>query len=96
MALHGDVRVNDMKIGEWVAVRQDDSPGEVNTYKVSAAYQDVHGIERKAAGQIEHAFGDGALVLASEVLAWAGRTIYPGPSARVGSAARVETVAPPH
>lgn len=94
MALHGDIRVNDMKIGEWVAVRQEDPPGEVNTYKVSAAYQDVHGVERKAVGEIEHAFGDGALVLASEVLAWAGGMIYPGPSARVGRAARVESVTP--
>lgn len=78
MPLHGDIRINDMKIGEWVAVRQEQPPTETNTYKVSVAYRDVYDREHKAEGEITHKFGDGALVLASEVLAWAGRTVFPG------------------
>lgn len=78
MALHGDIRVNDLKVGEWVAVRQTGPPEEVNTYSVDVVFHDIRGVERRANGTIEHNFGEGALVLGSKVLAWAGENIYPG------------------
>lgn len=69
--LHGDIKVNHHVIGSWRAVNEtvQTSPDAVNTYRVSVAYTNVRGFHQVAEFRIEHRYGDGALVLASKVLA---------------------------
>lgn len=94
MALHGEIMVNDWEIGNWQAVRQAKhvySLDEVHTYKCSV-FLKQKGVLRKAdvnhEFEVQHRFGDGALVLAEKVLAKAnelereqhGRAAEPTPS----------------
>lgn len=77
MALHGTIRVDGLVIGYWGARRKEHPPEAVNTYEVECEFSDINGVHHHKKGEITHEFGDGALVLASEVLRWAGENISP-------------------
>lgn len=74
MALHGEIRVNGMTIGEWSAQRRSDQ------YEVHADSQVVYDCMVRQDSTLEgnpavlerftltHRFGDGALVLVAKVL----------------------------
>ena len=63
MALHGDIRVNHRKIGEWWAVCQPGKDG-IHPYRWGATLNGV-----TVRGVLTHTRADGALVLASKVTA---------------------------
>ena len=63
MALHGDIRVNHHKIGEWQAVCQPGKDG-IHPYRWGATLNGV-----TVRGVLTHTRADGALVLASKVTA---------------------------
>lgn len=63
MALHGDIRVNHRKIGEWQAVCQPGKDG-IHPYRWGATLNGV-----TVRGVLTHTRADGALVLASKVTA---------------------------
>ena len=63
MALHGDIRVNHCKVGEWWAVCQPGKDG-IHPYRWSATLNGV-----TVRGVLTHTRADGALVLASKVTA---------------------------
>ena len=63
MALHGDIRVNHCKIGEWWAVCQPGKDG-IHPYRWGATLNGV-----TVRGVLTHTRADGALVLASKVTA---------------------------
>ena len=63
MALHGDIRVNHCKIGEWWAVCQPGKDG-IHPYRWGATLNGV-----TVRGVLTHNRADGALVLASKVTA---------------------------
>lgn len=73
MALHGEIRVNGMVIGEWEAQRQTEhqpEPDDVVHYWAMARQNSTPDgcpafLERF---EVEHRFGDGALALAARVL----------------------------
>ena len=78
MALHGDIRVNHRKIGEWWAVCQPGKDG-IHPYRWGATLNGV-----TVRGVLTHTRADGALVLASKVtaaaaIALAGPETPPGP-----------------
>lgn len=63
MALHGEIRVNHRKIGEWQAVCQPGKDG-IHPYRWGATLNGV-----TVRGVLTHNRADGALVLASKVTA---------------------------
>lgn len=68
MALHGDIRVNNQKIGEWAAQRTTDIAtrpydDDVNTYKCFVAVHD-----KVRSFEVQHRYGDGPEALAAKVL----------------------------
>lgn len=68
MALHGDIRVNNTKIGEWAAQRTTNPEtrpwdDDVNTYRCFVA---IHDKVRRF--EVQHRYGDGAQALAAKVL----------------------------
>ena len=63
MALHGEIRVNHRKIGEWQAVCQPGKDG-IHPYRWGATLNGV-----TVRGVLTHTRADGALVLASKVTA---------------------------
>ena len=69
VALHGEIRVNHRKIGEWQAVCQ---PGKnsIHPYRWSATLNGV-----TVRGVLTHNRADGALVLASKVTAAAAMAL---------------------
>ena len=78
MALHGDIRVNHRKIGEWQAVCQPGKDG-IHPYRWGATLNGT-----TVRGVLTHTRADGALVLASKVtaaaaIALAGPETPPGP-----------------
>lgn len=75
MALHGDIRVNHRKIGEWQAVCQPGKDG-IHPYRWGAT---LNGITVR--GVLTHTRADGALVLASKVCAEAARMLSEAESA---------------
>lgn len=77
MALHGKIEINGDMIGEWQAVRQQHPPGKVNDYAVWVFYVEPDGTRHTRNATITHNFGDGALTLAAEVLAWAAKQLPP-------------------
>lgn len=74
--LHGDIRVTGNVIATWSARRLVRPPQERNDYEVQVTYQDPHGSVHTAKGVLSHKFSDGALLLTSEVMAWAHREVY--------------------
>lgn len=68
MALHGEVKVNHNTIGEWSAVRKEAVENSVHRYECVVEYRNIRGYLTKAEFNVEHAYGDGALMLASKVL----------------------------
>ena len=69
MALHGDIRVNHRKIGEWQAVCQPGKDG-IHPYRWGATLNGV-----TVRGVLTHTRADGALVLASKVTAAAAMAL---------------------
>ena len=69
MALHGDIRVNHRKIGEWQAVCQPGKDG-IHPYRWGATLNGV-----TVRGVLTHTRADGALVLASKVTAAAATAL---------------------
>lgn len=69
MALHGDIRVNHRKIGEWQAVCQPGKDG-IHPYRWGATLNGV-----SVRGVLTHTRADGALVLASKVTAAAAMAL---------------------
>ena len=69
MALHGDIRVNHRKIGEWQAVCQPGKDG-IHPYRWGATLNGV-----SVRGVLTHTRADGALVLASKVTAAAATAL---------------------
>ena len=75
MALHGMIQVNSISIGWWSAVRvttgPQPAPDDMVAYncqvRQSKTLEGNSGVNWQ--GQVQHRFGDGALALASEVLA---------------------------
>jgi len=63
MAIHGDIRINHRKIGDWQAVCQPGSDG-IHPYRWGAT---VNGVTVR--GELVHARSDGALVLVAKVTA---------------------------
>lgn len=75
MALHGEIRVNGMVIGEWEAQRKshlhsDPHPSELVTYDCMVRQDST--LQGNPAVlehfELDHRFGDGALALASAVI----------------------------
>lgn len=75
MALHGEIRVNHRKIGEWQAVCQPGKDG-IHPYRWGATLNGV-----TVRGVLTHTRADGALVLASKVCAEAARMLSEAESA---------------
>lgn len=69
--LHGDIKVNDHVIGSWRAVNETvhNGPDAVNTYRVTVAYTNIRNFHQVAKFYVMHRYGDGALILASKILA---------------------------
>lgn len=67
MALHGEIKVNGVVIGEWSAVRRGKTE-EVNRYDCKVWYIDTEHRRMNAKFAVTHKPQDGALVLASRVL----------------------------
>ena len=73
MTLHGDISVNHQRIGWWDAQRITTSPDGLHTYRWRA--KGDHG---QLTGTLTHRYDEGAVVLASKVLAaYAGRAACP-------------------
>lgn len=78
MALHGDIRVNGGKIGDWEAVRRQHPPNiDFNVYDIVVTYTDPLGNRHGYADSLVHRYGDGAITLAAEVLRQAARKLPP-------------------
>lgn len=67
MALHGEICVNQKVIGTWMARRMESLRGMTGTHRYEYEVW-VNGAE-VAAGELEHRYSDGAVVLAALVLA---------------------------
>ena len=75
--LHGEIKLNDQLIGEWTAVRKkrfyphehDDEGGPYHRYDCTIEYRDMQGYLMRANFPVWHRFGDGAMRLASRVIA---------------------------
>ena len=89
MALHGEIRVNGMTIGEWSAQRSshlDSQPraDEIVEYDCMARQDST--LEGNPAilwrGKVSHRFGDGALALAAVVL---GTALMETPWSKLGA-----------
>lgn len=65
--LHGKIMVNDVVIGHWAAVRVHAKIEDVNTYRCEVEMDGHDGGGAKFT--LLHTYADGALVLASKVLA---------------------------
>lgn len=67
--LHGDIRVNGILIGEWTAVRQNNTQKDFNDYRCEINFRDVQGYPCHAEWHMTgHRYGDGAVMLAARVL----------------------------
>jgi hypothetical protein len=73
MALHGDIKVNDHLIGSWRARNMGGTSDGWTKYSVTVAHTDNAGYHKVADFVLDHKAGEGALVLASKVLAEAGK-----------------------
>lgn len=82
--LHGNVRVNGDVLATWSARRLVDPPNRTGTnpYEVAVTYQSPSGVVHSLTGQLDHTYGMGALVLASEVTAWAAEQVKQREEAR--------------
>ena len=67
--LHGDLKVNDVKIGDWEIVNQKEilDGAAVYEYKVEINYRDINGTRKRGRFTVTHRHGDGALVLIGKV-----------------------------
>lgn len=79
MSLHGDVRVNDELLGTWVARRVAPLEGAIDpdtecSYECTWAERDGGAAQLP---ELKHRHGDGALVLAQEVLVWVSQHAAP-------------------
>ncbi len=80
MALHGDVEINGLRLMHWSARRIDELEAgrEVYEYEVVAIQFVCSNIPvRRFDTTLEHRYDDGAALLASKVLAWAGELTKP-------------------
>lgn len=74
MALHGEIKVNDLVIGGWEAQRttprldKDKRDGENYTYRCKVWRRMEDGKEWREEFEVRHWYEDGALELASKVL----------------------------
>lgn len=77
MALHGDIQVNYRTIGSWEAVRKESVSNETSHfyYRCAVVFRDLRGNTSEKRFYVTHHFSDGALVLASKVMAEAARII---------------------
>lgn len=71
--LHGEIKVNDGEIAKWRAVRKEElfnhsDAGKTFLYECHLEYRNRAGYPMEAAFVVAHAFGDGAVILASKVL----------------------------
>lgn len=73
--LHGEIKVNGTDICEWWAVRKNQvfPPGRENDgtffrYECGVRYRDIQGYPNEAEFDVKHRFGDGALLLAAQVV----------------------------
>lgn len=66
--LHGEIKVNDMAIGEWSATRGDSVGDGHHFYNCHVMYWDLQGYKRLAEFTVVYAEQDGAVVLAGKVL----------------------------
>lgn len=67
--LHGNIEVNHNVIGTWRAVRKEAVAPNVHRYECKVGYRNIDGYPMQAKFDVEHTYGDGALILASRVLA---------------------------
>lgn len=67
--LHGDIRVNDVVVGKWTAVRKTADLRDFNEYHCTLEYRNMKGYMEYAEWDlIGHFNGNGALTLAARVL----------------------------
>lgn len=71
--LHGNIELNHNVIGNWRAVRKEAVGNSVHRYRCVVEHRNIRGYLMKAEFNVEHAYVDGALILASKVLAEAPR-----------------------
>lgn len=67
--LHGDIRVNDVVIGEWTATNKTHKVEQFRAYDCTLWYRGTDGYIYEAAWEIwGHLRGDGAITLGERVL----------------------------
>ena len=67
--LHGEIKVNNIVIGEWKAVRKQQRAQEFNDYECFLYYRDVQGYPCEAHWTLHgHEYNGGAVGLAARVL----------------------------
>lgn len=75
--MHGEIKVNGAEIGRWSARRKQHPPQAVNDYEVGVVYFEPDGTSHSKFGVIRHNYGDGALTLMAEIMAWAAPLLPP-------------------
>lgn len=69
--LHGDIRINGDKIGEWEAQCLSDVPFAQRRLQADAVADYRYEVElnyKRFTGQVSHRYGDGAAVLLAKVM----------------------------
>lgn len=70
--LHGEIKVNNVEIGRWTAVRKEevglDKANPMYRYECHMDYRNSAGYPMEAAFEVRHNYKDGAVLLASKVL----------------------------
>lgn len=69
--LHGDIRINGDKIGEWEAQCLSDVPFAQRRLQADAVAEYRYEVKlnrQRIAGQVSHRYGDGAAVLLAKVM----------------------------
>jgi len=67
--LHGEIKVNNFEIVEWVAVRKENHGGDTHRYECRVLGRTVTGEPFRKEFDVYHSYRKGALYLASTILA---------------------------
>lgn len=75
--LHGEIKVNEIVIGEWTAEREEPVALDVHMYACTVKYRNLAGYPLRADFRVKHRHSNGAVALAAHILSEANYYLKP-------------------
>ena len=75
--LHGEIKVNDIVVGDWTAVRAEQVALDVHMYDCTVKYRNLAGYPLRGDFRVRHRYSNGAVALSAHILSEAGYHLKP-------------------